>query len=49
VDPIYPALESSRQRVRDRPGWTWRDLATGHDAMITAPAALSELLIEIAG
>jgi pimeloyl-ACP methyl ester carboxylesterase len=33
--------------VKDKPGWTWRTLETGHDAMITAPDELSQLLLEI--
>jgi pimeloyl-ACP methyl ester carboxylesterase len=49
VDPIYPALEGSRRRVKGRAGWDWRELATGHDAMITAPEALANMLIDIAG
>ncbi len=30
--------------ARSDPGWQVHDLATGHDAMVTAPAALAELL-----
>jgi pimeloyl-ACP methyl ester carboxylesterase len=29
-------------------GWNWRTLASGHDAMIIAPQALAELLLEFA-
>jgi len=49
VDPIYAPLEGARLRVRNRPGWAWRELATGHDAMVTAPEALAEMLVDIAG
>ncbi len=35
-------------RVRAGHDWRYRELATGHDAMITAPSALTELLLEIA-
>jgi pimeloyl-ACP methyl ester carboxylesterase len=49
TDPIYGPAEMSRQRVRGKPGWTWREIPTGHDAMVTAPAALTRMLIEIAG
>jgi hypothetical protein len=35
-------------RVRAGHDWHYRELATGHDAMITAPGALTELLLEIA-
>ena len=30
------------------PIWRFRELATGHDAMITAPAELAALLLEVA-
>jgi pimeloyl-ACP methyl ester carboxylesterase len=36
TDPPYAAIHSSHTIVR-REGWEWRDLATGHDAMISAP------------
>ena len=48
TDPAYPPLAHARQAARAQPGWTWRELATGHDAMVTAPAALADLLMEIA-
>lgn len=48
TDPIYANLESSRQRARARPGLAWRELATGHDAMVTAPDATADLLMELA-
>ncbi len=47
--PVYPALDDVKAWLRDKPGWTWRTLAASHDAMVTAPAALAGLLIEIAG
>lgn len=48
TDPIYPALQRSRDRVADDPSWLRRNIATGHDAMVTAPAALATMLMEIA-
>jgi pimeloyl-ACP methyl ester carboxylesterase len=48
TDPIYPPLESCRKWARGRKGWAWREIATGHDAMVSAPEALAEMLIEIA-
>ncbi|WP_433506485.1 alpha/beta fold hydrolase [Pseudonocardia halophobica] len=36
TQPVYPVLASSRQVVKDQ-GWEWRDLPTGHDAMVTDP------------
>jgi len=46
-DPIA-TLEPTKARVRADAGWQLRTLATGHDAMVTAPAALSELLTSLA-
>jgi pimeloyl-ACP methyl ester carboxylesterase len=48
VEPVYEPLQSSRDWVRRQPGWNWREIATGHDAMVTAPEALARLLEEIA-
>ena len=36
------------ERARNEPGWRFRELATGHDAMVTAPRELSDLLLEAA-
>jgi hypothetical protein len=35
------------ERVRGEDGWRYRELATGHDAMITAPHDLTDLLLEL--
>jgi pimeloyl-ACP methyl ester carboxylesterase len=35
-------------RARAEPGWRYRELATGHDAMITQPHELAGLLLETA-
>ena len=35
-------------RVRSDPTWQYRELQTGHDAMITAPRELAELLVDLA-
>jgi pimeloyl-ACP methyl ester carboxylesterase len=47
--PAYPALDGVKARLRAGPGWDWRMFAASHDAMVTAPAALADLLMEIAG
>jgi len=46
--PEYAALAAVRARVRAEPGWDWRTLATGHDAMVMAPDLLARLLLELA-
>jgi pimeloyl-ACP methyl ester carboxylesterase len=48
ADPWYPALASSHDLARAHPDWTWRELPTGHDAMVLAPDLLTEVLWEIA-
>ena len=47
ADPAYPPMRGVCERVRADPGWTWRTLATGHDMMVTAPAALANLLLAV--
>lgn len=42
-DPIYGPLQGARTRARSL-GWPVREIATGHDAMVTAPEALVDLL-----
>lgn len=42
-DPVYGALEGARARARSL-GWPITEIATGHDAMVTAPAALVNFL-----
>ncbi len=45
--PVYGPLEASRQWVRRQQGWNWQEIATGHDAMVTAPAELTRMLLAI--
>jgi pimeloyl-ACP methyl ester carboxylesterase len=51
VDPVYAPLEVYRQRVRgfiaEGLPWSWRELATGHNAMVLAPEALAEVLLTL--
>ena len=46
-DPIA-TLEPTKARVRADAGWQLRTLATGHDAMVTAPGPLATLLADLA-
>jgi pimeloyl-ACP methyl ester carboxylesterase len=43
TDPLYQPLEASRRWVRAQ-GWTMREIATGHDAMVSAPDRLADML-----
>jgi pimeloyl-ACP methyl ester carboxylesterase len=45
TNPDYRANSAARQWVRTQPGWAYSELATGHDAMILAPDALTEMLM----
>ncbi|UOM33018.1 alpha/beta fold hydrolase [Acuticoccus sp. I52.16.1] len=48
TDPPYGPLSGSRERARAY-GWDYREMATGHDMMLTDPAGTVRLLKEIAG
>ena len=43
TDPIYGPLVDARARARAY-GWPIREIAAGHDCMVTAPEALANLL-----
>ena len=50
--PWYAPLDWARDWVRARPasgghGWAWQEIATGHDAMVTAPEELARMLAAI--
>ena len=46
--PTTPRFAPFAQQARAT-GWTVRELATGHNAMLTAPQPLVELLLELGG
>lgn len=46
--PALATIDVMRQRVRREPGWQVLEMATGHYPMLSAPEALSELLLSIA-
>ena len=47
TSPAYSPLAAVRDRVTGWEGWGWAELAAAHDAMVTAPGELSELLLRI--
>lgn len=49
TSPAIPTIAVSRQRVRADPGWNVVEIATGHDAMVSAPDALTRILLDLAG
>ncbi|HSI56192.1 MAG TPA: alpha/beta hydrolase [Ideonella sp.] len=46
--PAYPTIAAMRERVRQMPGFTVLEMATGHCPMVSAPEALVEHLLAIA-
>lgn len=44
--PLTPVFEPFAEKAREA-GWPVREIATGHDAMLTAPEAVAELLLEL--
>jgi pimeloyl-ACP methyl ester carboxylesterase len=46
--PATASLAPSRTWAREQPRWGYRELETGHDAMITAPLETAKLLMELA-
>ena len=48
TDPVFAGLQASRDWVRSN-GMKTVDIATGHDAMVTAPELLCDLLLALAG
>ena len=45
TNPTYQAIARAREWVKAQPDWTYLELETGHDAMILAPDALTEMLM----
>ena len=46
--PALPTVNKSRVRVRSEPGWRVIEIATGHEAMISAPSQLVDIVTEAA-
>ena len=48
TEPAMPGLAAMKERFRSKPDWPFIELRTGHDAMVSAPAETSKLLLEYA-
>lgn len=46
--PLHGPLEASRRWVRRQSGWSWQEIATGHGAVVTAPAEPARMLLAAA-
>ena len=47
TEPALATIATSRLRVRSEPGWNLVEMATGHDPMVSEPAELSRILLDI--
>lgn len=47
VTPHYGPTTASRDYAKTRDDWTYLEIEAGHDAMVTSPAALNEILLGI--
>lgn len=45
--PVGDSLAPLAKRLRGEASWRYRELASGHDAMVTAPKELAALLLEL--
>jgi pimeloyl-ACP methyl ester carboxylesterase len=43
--PLAPSFAPFANRTRAAPGWSYHELATGHDAMLTTPGELARVLL----
>lgn len=48
TEPALATIAVMRERVRREPGWQVLEIATGHDAMISAPQELLHMLLSLA-
>ncbi|WP_233853014.1 alpha/beta fold hydrolase [Paraburkholderia sp. HD33-4] len=49
TQPLHRNTAHSREVAKGMKGWKYKEIATGHDAMITQPEELVILLLEVAG
>ncbi|WP_299454006.1 alpha/beta hydrolase [uncultured Pigmentiphaga sp.] len=45
--PAYEPIAASAEHARVRSDWEYLELATGHDAMVTAPEVLAQMLLAL--
>jgi pimeloyl-ACP methyl ester carboxylesterase len=45
-NPAIGGLEAMAQAAKGDPAWRYREIATGHDPMITTPEALCQILLD---
>jgi pimeloyl-ACP methyl ester carboxylesterase len=47
TNPGYPPLAAMHETAKRQPGWTYREIGCGHDAMVLAPRDLTDMLLAI--
>jgi pimeloyl-ACP methyl ester carboxylesterase len=47
--PLFAPTELAREIARGMVGWDYREIPTGHNAMMSMPGELTEMLVELAG
>ena len=45
--PFYTGIQAFEDWIKSQSGWNCLQIATGHDAMVTAPQELGEMLLRI--
>ena len=45
VKPLYSDFNGLKERLRADPAWRYFEIATGHNAMVSAPREVTELLM----
>jgi pimeloyl-ACP methyl ester carboxylesterase len=48
TNPIYQPAVSTHEWIKSQPDWRYLELSTGHDAMVTDPEGLAEMLVRCA-
>ncbi len=47
TEPAFPTTDPSARYAKSRADWDYLEIRTGHDAMVTAPRELSEILLRL--
>lgn len=47
TQPYYPGVDAGGAYAKSRQDWRYLEIATGHDAMVTAPGLLADILLDL--
>ena len=48
IAPAHPFVAATHDWAKRQAGWKWREMLTGHEAMVTAPEEVADLLESLA-